>query len=119
VPEAEVRVGYDEELAARVRDAVNDAALRRGLSLREKKMFGGLAFMVRDKMAVGVTNMDLMVRVGAAGYDDALARQHTREMDFTGKPMRGYVFVDPDGTTDPADVAFWVDQAVTNVETLG
>jgi hypothetical protein len=111
-------MAYDEGLAARVRDAVNDAALRRGLSLREEKMFGGLAFLVQNKMACGVTNLDLMVRVGSAGYGDALAREHTREMDFTGKPMRGYVYVDPGGTTDPAEVEFWVERAITNIETL-
>ena len=107
-------MAYDEDLADRVREVVLIDA-----EVTERKMFGGLAFLLDGHMFVGIVGSELMVRLGSQAAQRALELDHVREMDFTGKPMRGYVFVDPDGTTDPADVAFWVDQAVTNVETLG
>ena len=82
-------MGYDERLAERVRAVLADLD-----GVREQKMFGGLAFMVRDKMCVGVTNDDLMVRLGVDGHDAALKRPHARPMDFTGRPMKGFVFVE-------------------------
>lgn len=108
----------DPELAARVREAITDQALERGLLLREERMFGGLAFMLDDKMACGVIDHDLMVRVGPAAYDDALAHEHARPMDFTGKPMRGYVFIGPAGCDTQASVTYWIDRAATNIESL-
>lgn len=105
-------------LAERVRDAITEQALRRGLTLREKHMFGGLAFMLEDKMACGVVDGHLMVRVGPAAHAEALTHRHARPMDFTGRPMRGYVFIDRDGCATPAAVAYWVDRAAANVQTL-
>jgi TfoX/Sxy family transcriptional regulator of competence genes len=78
----------------------------------EKKMFGGLTFMVAGKMACGVVHDDLMVRVGPDGDEAALAEPHTRPMDFTGRPMRGMVYVDPAGLATDADLGHWVDRAV-------
>src|SRR5262245_33409166 len=98
---------YDERLADRVRSVLlarDDVAVQR--------MFGGIAFMVAGKMAVGVTHDDLMVRVGPDGHDAALAEPHTRPMDFTGRPIRGMVYVEPAGVRDDADLARWVDRAV-------
>jgi len=108
----------DQGLVARVRAAITDQALEHRLALREKHMFGGFAFMLDDKMACGVINDDLMVRVGPAAHDDALAHEHARPMDFTGKPMRGYVFVGARGCDTQASVAYWVDRAAANVESL-
>ena len=108
----------DQSLAGRVRDAITDLAVQRGLPLREKNMFGGLAFMLNDKMACGVIDTDLMVRVGPAGYTDALAHDHVRPMDFTGRAMRGYVFVTATGCAAPAAVEYWVECAVVNIESL-
>ena len=85
-------MAYDEKLAVRVRASLADES-----DITEKKMFGGLAFMLRGNMACGVTNNDLMLRVGVERHDIALALPHAREMDFTGKPMKGFIFVAADG----------------------
>ena len=111
-------MALDQALIARVRDAITEQAFQRQLTLREKHMFGGLAFMLNDKMACGVINGDLMVRVGPAAYEGALAHQHTRPMDFTGRPMRGYVFIAARGCHSPTSVAYWVHRAATNIESL-
>jgi hypothetical protein len=74
--------------------------------------------MLDDRMACGVIGEDLMVRVGPAVHAAALAHAHARPMDFTGKPMRGYVFIGAAGCQTPATVAYWVEQAVTNVRSL-
>lgn len=98
---------YNEDLAERVR-----AVLEPVTDVREQKMFGGIAFMVRDKMCVGVTNDDLMVRLGADEHEAALKRPHTRPMDFTGRPMKGFVFVSLDGLKTRRQVQAWVDRAL-------
>ena len=98
-------MAYDEGLADRVRDALH---AQRGIT--EKEMFGGIAFMQRGYMFVGIAGDALMARVGPQGYEEALARPHVRVMDFTGKPMKGYVFVDPPGIDDDADLAEWVER---------
>lgn len=76
-------------------------------------MFGGLTFMVAGRMACGVVHDELMVRVGPDGHDAALAEPHTRPMDFTGRPMRGMVYVDPAGVASDADLASWLDRAIS------
>ena len=81
-------------------------------------MFGGVAFLVDGKMFVGVADNDLMVRVGAEAYAAALARAHVRPMDFTGRPLTGYVYVSADGTRTDVAVAGWVRQAMKFVGTL-
>lgn len=101
-------MAYDEGLALRIR-----TALRGRDDVVEKKMFGGLTFMVADRMACGVVHDDLMVRVGPDGYQAALAEPYARPMDFTGRPMRGMVSVDPAGIVSDADLARWVHRAVT------
>ena len=75
-------------------------------------MFGGLTFMVAGKMACGVVHDDLMVRVGPDGHDSASGEPHTRPMEFTGRPLRGMVCVDPAGVASDADLARWVDRGV-------
>ena len=86
---------YDEQLVGRVR-----GVLAKKRNVAERKMFGGLTFMVRGHMACGVENERLMVRVGPAAYDDAVGRPHAQMMDFTGRPMKGFVFVEPAGAED-------------------
>lgn len=81
-------------------------------------MFGGIAFMVGDRMCVGVTNDDLMVRVGVDGHEAALARPHARPMDFTGRPMKGFVFVGADGVRTARQVRAWVETALAYRATL-
>jgi len=96
-------MAYDSGLTQRVREVLG---VRPGLS--ERKMFGGLAFMLDGKMFVGVLGSVLMARVGPQRHQDALAQPYVREMDFTGRPMKGYVFIDPPGLADDRDLAAWV-----------
>ncbi len=98
---------YDESLAGRVRRALAETE-----GVTERKMFGGLCFMLRGNMCLGVEKDRLMVRVGPARYQEALARPHARPMDFTGKPMRGLVFVEPGGTADGPALQEWVRMGV-------
>jgi hypothetical protein len=85
-------VAYDEDLADRVR-----AVLPPGEAMTERQMFGGLAFMLGGHMFCGVVMDTLMVRLGPEGAVRALSQPHVRPMDFTGRPMKGMVFVDPEG----------------------
>jgi TfoX/Sxy family transcriptional regulator of competence genes len=100
-------VAYDEGLAERVRGVLDGDS-----RVHEQKMFGGLAFMVSGNMTVGVTGNDLMVRVGPDAYDDALDQPHAREMDFTGKPMKGLVYVSGDGIIEDTDLEAWVERGL-------
>ena len=97
-------MAFDEALAARVREALAPRA-----EVSERKMFGGIAFMVAGNMAVGVIDDDLMVRLGIEDAEHALAEPHVRPMDFTGRPAKGMVFVDAGGTAADEDLASWVD----------
>ena len=79
----------------------------------EKKMFGGVCFMLHDKMCVGITNKgQLMCRLDPAMYEAALQEEGASEMIFTGKPMKGFVFVDPDSVKRPKRLKFWLDLCV-------
>lgn len=100
-------MAYSEQLAERVRNA-----LRNMQRVEEKKMMGGLTFMVNGKMCVGILKDDLMVRLDPAVYDAVLKRKGCRPMDFTGKPMKGFVFVSPKGTSNKKDLSYWVDLAL-------
>lgn len=106
---------YDEGTAERLRDVFRSRGIE---GVAEKKMFGGIAFMVRGNMACGVARDDLMVRVGPEQHDDALALPHARPMDFTGKPMRGFVFVEPEGYASDSDLAVWVELSMNFVAAL-
>lgn len=81
-------------------------------------MFGGLAFMVRGHMTVGINGDELMVRVGKEAYQDALARQGAREMDFTGRALKGFVYVAPEGHEADAALAEWVSLGLSYTEAL-
>jgi hypothetical protein len=106
-------MGYDEATAARVR-----AILRKGgHEVVEKKMFGGLCFMVRGHMCCGLTT-DLMLRVGKAAYPDVLDRRHARPMTFTGRPLDGFVYVDPAGYATDKALAAWIKRGTDFVATL-
>src|SRR4051812_14520809 len=103
----------DEALAHRIRTALADDP-----ALTEKRMFGGLAFLHRGLMFVGVSGNKLMARVGKDYYHDSLAHTHVREMDFTGKPMRGYVYVEPPGLRSDEQLRFWLRRCQEFVRTL-
>jgi TfoX/Sxy family transcriptional regulator of competence genes len=106
-------MAYDEALAERIRSAVGRRA-----GATEKKMFGGIAFLLDGKTFCGVVGDDLMVRVGPELHEQALAAPHARPMDFTGRPMKGYVFVGPPGTRTETAVRKWVERATTFVAGL-
>ena len=106
-------MAIDERLADRVRRAL---AGRRHLS--EKRMFGGLSFLIRGNTCCGIVGHELMVRVGPDRYEAALARKHAREMDFTGRPLRGYVYVGRPGLRSSASLRTWVDQGVDFARSL-
>ena len=96
-------MAYDERLTERVLDILGAEP-----SLAQKKMFGGVAVMLQGNLACGVMGSDLIVRVGKEQQAAALAQPHVREMDFTGRPMRGWVVVGPDATDDDASLEDWV-----------
>ena len=96
-------MAYDRGLAQRVREVLLD---RPGIS--ERAMFGGLAFLVYGKMFVGIRNSSLMARVGPERHQDALAMPSVRVMDFTGRPMKGYVYIDPPAISADRDLQAWV-----------
>lgn len=98
-------MAYDEKLAGRVRKALGE---RPGLS--ERKMFGGLAFMLGGNMCCGVVKDELMVRVGADRHAESIAQPDARPMDFTGRAMNGMVFVGAAGCRTDQDLRRWVDQ---------
>lgn len=106
-------MAYDEGTAQRIRDFFADDP-----GVVEKKMFGGLAFMVNGHMCVGVNAEDLMVRVGPDQYEEALALPHARKMDFTGRPLRGFIYVSADGIESDADLNGWIRRALTFVHSM-
>ena len=106
-------MAFDEGLAERIRELLRD---RKGVD--ERRMFGVLAFMLDGRMFVGILGDALMARVGPASYAKALAQKHVREMDFTGRPMKGYVFVAPEGIESDAALEGWVGRCAKFVETL-
>jgi TfoX/Sxy family transcriptional regulator of competence genes len=81
-------------------------------------MFGGVAFLLHGNMCCGVTKDLLMLRLGSQGAEAALGRPHTREMDFTGKPMKGMVYVESEGVRTEAELQRWLEQAVGFAQTL-
>ncbi len=105
-------MGYDEPLAERIRDALSDTP---GVS--ERKMFGGIAFMVHGNMAVGVSNSDLMVRVGEAA-DSLLDGDGVRPFDLSGKKMKGWLLVEASATAADNDLAHWVGIGLDIAESL-
>jgi TfoX/Sxy family transcriptional regulator of competence genes len=106
-------MAYDEGLAEQIRSVLEEEG---GIS--EKKMFGGIAFLRSGHMFVGIVKDDLMVRVGPERHEQALAQPHVRPMDFTGRPMSGYVFVAPAGISDDAGLARWVKMGLSFVSSL-
>ena len=98
---------YNERLAERIR-----AVLAKHAGITERKMFGGIAFMIDGKMCVGIVGDDLMVRTGAERYADALARPNARPMDFTGRVSRGMVYVSPAGVTRGPALERWIDMGL-------
>ena len=106
-------MAYDEGLAQRIRDLLDDRE-----DVTERKMFGGLCFMVGGNMSCGVVGEELMLRAGKEGYEEFLTLPHAREMDFTGKPMRGMLYVGTKGIDDDSDLEAWVLRGVDFASSL-
>jgi hypothetical protein len=104
---------YSEMLAERVRHLLGWER-----SVSERRMFGGLAFMVRGHMCCGISGEKLMARVGPERHDEALTWPHATHMDFTGKPMHGFLYVHPAGLKTGLQLRRWVDACVTYVRSL-
>lgn len=106
-------MAFDEGLAQRIREAMEE---RRDVD--EKKMFGGLAFMVRGHMTVGIVGEELMVRVGAEAYEASLALPHAKPMTFTGKALKTMVYVSTDGFESDEDLSAWIERGLAFNATL-
>jgi TfoX/Sxy family transcriptional regulator of competence genes len=106
-------VSYDEGLAERIRMLVDADP-----DVRERKMFGGLCFMHRGNMACGIVGDELMVRVGPDAWADALAQPHAREMDFTGRSLKGMVYVAVDGFAEDDNLQRWIDRGFAHTRSL-
>jgi TfoX/Sxy family transcriptional regulator of competence genes len=100
-------MAFDEAVAGRIREALAGAP-----DVVEKRMFGGIAFMLRGNMCCGVIGDRLMLRVGPDGYEPALSRPHAKPMDFTGKPMKGMVYVEPAGFASDGGLKAWISRAM-------
>src|SRR5690242_3851036 len=94
---------FDENLASRVRKIL---ARHRGVN--ERKMFGGLCFTVNGHMLCGVNKENLMIRIGSESYDEALSKPHVRKMDFTGRALKGFIYVDPEGYRSDESLKYWI-----------
>ena len=106
-------MAYDEKVAELLRKA-----FKRRRGVEEKNMFGGVAFMYRRYMCAGVIDDMIVIRVGPDEYENALSEPHTRPMDFTGKPMKGYVYVEPKGYKSEKDLKNWIESGIKFVKTL-
>lgn len=100
-------MSYDEKIALRVRKL-----LSRRPSLTERRMFGGVCYMLNGNMCCGVLNDELIVRVAPDQYEAAMKRAHTRVLDFTGKPMKGFVVVLPKGYRSDKAFKDWIAMGV-------
>lgn len=106
-------MAYSQALAERVRQA-----LRTHRGIAEKKMFGGVGFLLNGNMLVGIWQQSLIVRLGPDKSASALNQDYVREFDVTGRPMKGWIMVEPDGLDSDKQLAEWVEQALAFVETL-
>ena len=105
-------MAYDLKLAERIRSKLDE------MPFIEKKMFGGVGFLLNGNMLVGVWKTSLIVRVGPEQYDEALAEEYVQKFDITGREMRGWVLVDADGVESDAQLKAWIDRGVSFVQDL-
>jgi len=101
-------MAFDELLADRIKSVLDE----KNSSFVEKQMMGGLAFMVDNKMCVGVVKNKMMARIDPDIYDDAITKEGCRPMDFTGRPMKGWIFLEPEGIDLDDDLSYWVELAL-------
>jgi hypothetical protein len=106
-------VAYDEGLARRLRESLTDVS-----ELSEKRMFGGLAFLVAGNLCVGVIGDELVARVGPVAFPDAVTRPGARPFDFSGRPMKGWILVRPEGFEDDDVLGDWVGRSLEFARSL-
>jgi TfoX/Sxy family transcriptional regulator of competence genes len=106
-------MAYDENLAQRI-----ESVLKSGPEITQKKMFGGLCFLLSGNMLCGINGDKLMARVGQEKYEYALRQKHASEMDFTGKPLKGMIYVLPEGIKRKDSLTKWIDMCIEFVGTL-
>ncbi|MBX9679207.1 MAG: TfoX/Sxy family protein [Gemmataceae bacterium] len=106
-------MAFDDALGERIR-----TLLRKTADIAEKKMFGSLVFLHRGNMIVGIWKKSLIARPGPQAGEQSLLMPHVRPFDVTGKPMKGWVMVHPEGLATDADLALWIEQSLAFVETL-
>ncbi len=105
-------MAYDQEITRRLQEILKDQPVI------EKKMFGGVGFLINGNMLCGVHGDNLIVRVGPAFYEECLTRKFTKPFDMTGRPMTGWVEVIPDGLKSNENLNTWVDKALQFVSGL-
>ena len=101
-------MAYDEYLADRMRRVF----ISKNTAFEEKKMMGGLCFMVNEKMCAGIIKNSLMARIDPEFYETATTLKGCRQMDFTGRPMKGYVLVDSHGIDSEQELEFWIQKCI-------
>lgn len=106
-------MAFDENVAQRVRDVLSEDC-----AAVERRMFGGLAFMVNSHMCCGIVGEDLVVRIGPKEYEKTLSQSYVRAMDFTGRPMKGLVYVSPPGYRSKANLRKWIRRGLRFVSSL-
>lgn len=106
-------MAYNEELAGRIRKI-----FPRESGVTEKKMFGGLSFLLQGKMVCGILKDDLVVRIDPNETDELLDKPHVRPMDFTGRPMKGFLYISPGALNTDRELENWIELSVDYVSTL-
>ena len=104
---------YDEKLADRIRKTIG-----KNKNVTEKKMFGGLSFLLKGKMFCGVLKEDLVLRISHDEYENALKKPNVRPMDFTGRPMKGFIYVNSNGCKSDKNLKEWVDLSLNYVKSI-
>lgn len=106
-------MAYDEGIAQRIRDALGPRT-----DVEERSMFGGVAFLINGNMSVGVTKESMTIRMAKEGHLQVLTEPHVRPMDFTGRPMKGWVYLDANAVDDEEEFRSWVARGVAYAESL-
>ena len=106
-------MAFDEGLAQRVRELLSESS-----GVVEKRMFGGLAFLIHGHMCCGIVGGELMLRVGPRQYEEVLSIPYVRQMDFTGRPMKGFVFISEKGFEETTQLHDWITRGLKFVHTL-
>ena len=109
---------FDEQTAHRLRNILAEEVADSEVTIKDKRMFGGFAMMVNGYMCCGIVGQDLVVRVAANEYEEALSQPHARSMDFTRRPMRGFVYVAPAGFRSSTQLRAWIQRSLHFVLSL-